>query len=38
MLDNTFGHVEVDADLRVTGDASKPQIAGTISTQNGRLK
>ena len=38
VLDNTFGHVEVDADLRITGDATKPQISGTLSTQNGRIE
>jgi hypothetical protein len=38
VLDNAFGHVELDADLRVTGDASKPQVSGTLSTQNGRLE
>ena len=38
VLDNTYGHVEVDADLRVTGDVSKPQISGTVSSQNGRLE
>jgi translocation and assembly module TamB len=38
VLDNTFGHIELDADLRISGDAAKPQIAGTVSTQNGRLE
>ena len=38
VLDNAFGQVEVDADLRVTGDATKPTISGTLSTQNGRIE
>ena len=38
VLDNAFGHIDLDADLRVTGDASKPQIAGTLSSQNGLLE
>jgi autotransporter translocation and assembly factor TamB len=38
VLDNAFGHVEVDADFRVTGDTAKPQISGTLSSRNGRLE
>ncbi len=38
VLDNALGQVEVDADVRVTGDATKPQITGTVRSQNARLE
>ena len=30
VLDNQFGNLEIETDLRVTGDAAKPQITGEI--------
>ena len=38
VLDNEFGHVIVDSDLRISGDATKPQITGTLTPQTGRLE
>ena len=38
ILDNQFGDIEVGTDIRVTGDASKPQITGEIRSQAGRLE
>jgi len=38
VLDNTLGHLELDADLRISGDVTKPKISGTLSSQNGRLE
>lgn len=38
VLDNQLGNLEVDADLRVTGDVAKPQITGEIFTDGGRLE
>lgn len=39
VLDNQFGNVEIEADLRVTGDAAKPQITGELSSSgDGRLE
>ncbi len=38
VLDNQFGDLEIEGDLRVTGDAAKPQITGEISTEAGRIE
>jgi autotransporter translocation and assembly factor TamB len=38
VLDNQYGQIIVDSDLRISGDATKPQITGTISPQTGRLE
>lgn len=38
VLDNEFGNVEIEADLRVTGDATKPHITGQLRTQAGRIE
>lgn len=38
VLDNQMGRVEVDADIRVTGDARRPEILGDISTRDGRIE
>jgi hypothetical protein len=38
VLDNQFGQVEIEADLRVTGDAAKPHITGELSTENSRIE
>jgi hypothetical protein len=38
VLDNVLGHVELNSDLRITGDASKPQISGELSSDNARLE
>ena len=38
VLDNQFGNLEVQTDLRVTGDAAKPTITGEIRTEAGRLE
>jgi autotransporter translocation and assembly factor TamB len=38
VLDNQYGHVIVDTDLRISGDATKPQISGTITPQTGLLE
>lgn len=38
VLDNQLGHVEIDSDVRITGDAAKPQISGELSSQNARLE
>lgn len=38
VLDNQFGHVIVDSDLRISGDATHPRISGTLSTPAGRLE
>jgi autotransporter translocation and assembly factor TamB len=38
VLDNEFGRVVVDSDLRISGDATKPQISGTLSTPTGRVE
>jgi hypothetical protein len=38
VLDNALGHVELNSDLRISGDASKPQITGEVSSENARLE
>jgi translocation and assembly module TamB len=38
VLNNQFGSLEIDTDLRVTGDAAKPQITGEILTDAGRVE
>jgi TamB, inner membrane protein subunit of TAM complex len=38
VVDNQFGSVEIETDLRVTGDAAKPHISGEIRTEAGRLE
>jgi autotransporter translocation and assembly factor TamB len=38
VLDNEFGHVEVQTDLRVTGDPAKPTVTGEIRTEAGRVQ
>ena len=38
VLDNQFGNVEIRTDLRVSGDATKPHIAGEIITEGGRIE
>jgi autotransporter translocation and assembly factor TamB len=38
VLDNQLGHVEIDSDIRITGDAAKPQITGELSSPNARLE
>ena len=38
ILDNDLGSVEIETDLRVTGDAAKPIIAGEIRSEAGRLE
>ena len=38
VLDNQFGDVEIQTDLRVTGDVAKPHISGEIRTDAGRLE
>jgi len=38
VLDNQLGNLEVDADLRLTGDVAKPHITGEILTDGGRLE
>ncbi len=37
ILDNQFGNLEIETDLRITGDAAKPHITGEILTEAGRL-
>ena len=38
ILDNQYGHIIIDSDVRVSGDATKPQITGSITAQTGRLE
>jgi autotransporter translocation and assembly factor TamB len=38
VLDNEFGDVEIETDLRVTGDVAKPHVSGEIRTEAGRLE
>jgi autotransporter translocation and assembly factor TamB len=38
VLNNQYGEINVDSDLRISGDASKPQITGTLSPQTGLLE
>ena len=38
VLDNEFGNMEVDSDVRVTGEVAKPTITGEIVTRPGRLE
>jgi hypothetical protein len=37
VLDNEFGDVEIQTDLRITGEAAKPTVTGQIRTNAGRL-
>jgi hypothetical protein len=37
VLENQFGSLEIETDLRVTGDTAKPNITGEIVTEPGRL-
>ena len=38
VLDNEFGSLEIGTDVRVTGDASKPNISGEVRTEAGRME
>ncbi|RPI52095.1 MAG: translocation/assembly module TamB, partial [Acidobacteria bacterium] len=38
VLDNELGSIEVNTDLRLTGDAMKPTVTGEIRTEAGRLE
>jgi hypothetical protein len=38
VLDNEFGSLQIETDLRVSGDATKPLITGQILTEAGRLE
>jgi TamB, inner membrane protein subunit of TAM complex len=38
VLDNQFGDVEIQTDLRVTGDVAKPHVSGEIMTDAGRVE
>jgi autotransporter translocation and assembly factor TamB len=38
ILDNQYGRVSLDSDLRISGDATKPQITGRLSTQTGLIE
>ena len=38
VLDNAFGDMEIDSDVRVTGDVGKPVVTGEIVTRPGRLE
>jgi translocation and assembly module TamB len=38
VLDNQYGNLEVQTDLRVTGEAAKPTVTGEIRTEAGRLE
>ncbi len=38
VLDNQFGTMEIETDLRLTGDAAKPHITGEIVTETGRIE
>jgi translocation and assembly module TamB len=38
VLENEFGHVEVETDLRITGDATKPVVTGEVRTEAGRVE
>jgi translocation and assembly module TamB len=38
ILDNQFGNLEIETDLRVTGDPARPHISGEILTETGRLE
>jgi translocation and assembly module TamB len=38
VLDNEFGNLEVNTDLRVTGEAAKPTVTGEIVTAEGRIE
>ncbi|MEO5742170.1 MAG: translocation/assembly module TamB domain-containing protein, partial [Vicinamibacterales bacterium] len=38
VLDNVFGNMEIDSDVRVTGEVTKPTVTGEISTRPARLE
>jgi autotransporter translocation and assembly factor TamB len=38
VLDNQFGDMEIDSDVRVTGDVAKPTVTGEIMTRPARLE
>ncbi len=38
VLDNDVGSIEIETDLRVTGDAAKPNISGEVVTEAGRVE
>jgi translocation and assembly module TamB len=38
VLDNQFGDMQIDSDVRVTGDVAKPTVTGEIVTRPGRLE
>ena len=38
MLDNQFGDMQIDSDVRVTGDVDKPIVTGEIITRPARLE
>ena len=38
VLDNQFGDMQVDTDIRVTGDVAKPTVTGEIATRPARLE
>lgn len=38
VLDNEFGDVQIDSDVRVTGDVAKPTVTGEIITRPARLE
>ncbi len=38
MLDNEFGDMQIDSDVRVTGEVAKPMVTGEIVTRPGRLE
>ena len=38
MLDNEFGDMQIDSDVRVTGEVAKPTVTGEIVTRPGRLE
>ena len=38
VLDNQFGDMEIDSDVRVTGDVAKPTVTGEIVTRPARLE
>ncbi len=38
VLDNQFGDMQIDSDVRVTGEVAKPTVTGEIVTRPGRLE
>ena len=38
VLDNEFGDMQIDSDVRVTGEVAKPTVTGEIVTRPGRLE